>query len=57
MRTHVRNSRIKRARMMSFLRRMRTPGGRKILSQKRRLHKPKQRRRLLRIKRKRLARK
>lgn len=52
MKTNTRNSNTKRRRMLSFRRRMRTKGGRAILSQRRRRSwKPKTAQRLRRIKR------
>jgi ribosomal protein L34 len=48
MKLHIRNSNTKRRRMLSFRKRMRTKGGRTILANQRRAHKPKQRRRLAR---------
>jgi len=51
MKTNVRNSNTKRRRMLSFRRRMRTKGGRRILSQHRRTWKPKTRTMIQRRKR------
>jgi large subunit ribosomal protein L34 len=51
MKLNIRNSNTKRGRMLSFRRRMRTKGGRAILSQRRRGWKPKTKARLLRRRR------
>ena len=51
MKIRIRNSNIKRARMLSFRKRMRTKSGRAILSQKRRGWKPKTKKRVVRWKR------
>ncbi|MHC5021646.1 MAG: 50S ribosomal protein L34 [Planctomycetota bacterium] len=52
MKLHIRNSNTKRRRMLSFRKRMKTKGGRTILANQRRAHKPKQRKRLQRRRRK-----
>ncbi len=48
MKLRIRNSNVKRGRMLSFRKRMRTKGGRAILAQKRRGWKPSNRKRLTR---------